>query len=207
MKVLDTFPLGDSEYVMEQSGEPGAADQPTAALLTRPGRDRPLGSLQRLHTDAPELVLFDWVGATERIRLEAWEPVILEHAQVVWREHYDPADFPADDEFVPTRSPLDSRRPSGWRDRESAPAILMTAISLPLIVALIFATPQGTPRLVSGVSGAVVALGSVFIAYTLTRGLRRAVAVTWRLVLLAMALFVATALWIAVFGHLPGVSS
>ncbi|WP_335988519.1 hypothetical protein [Glycomyces sp. MUSA5-2] len=191
MTTVNTFTFGHFEYALDL---PDERDQRLAAamLLRRTGEADPLGSLQQLHTDTPELVVYDWVEPDERARLEVWASDILAHAQAVWRAHTSGHTLPSTILATPQRS--------RWRNDPELPVILALGIAVALQWALAIVLPDSTPELAAAALVGVVCVGSFLGVYWVLRGVRRALQVAWRIAALVAVLLLAG----AVAGHLSG---
>lgn len=196
MNALGTITLGDYKYGLRQDDHGGSVAYPAAATLVYP-HDAPrgeglVGSVQQLHADHPQLVIYEWVEDDDRARLEAWERRLLARAQLLWRKHYDPADFDTGEATAARH---------GWR---RSPNTWVAAFAMPLFLAFAFIAPPGTPRLVSAAIGAGIACAAVCVAYLLAASAREALRITWRVTALAALTLASIAVWPAIESIVAG---
>ncbi|THV35692.1 hypothetical protein [Glycomyces buryatensis] len=104
MKVLDTFKLGDTEYKLVQAEMNGRMASPTSISILAPMKrldgDQIVGTVLRLHTDAPEWMPLDLQGVPEAVHASEFRAQIITEAVRVWRERYDRADYAEANEVV-----------------------------------------------------------------------------------------------------------
>ncbi|MEU6858515.1 hypothetical protein AB0B28_06540 [Glycomyces sp. NPDC046736] len=189
-----TLALGHFRYALDQAEtDPGYGGPLSATMLLRhPGGSDPLASLQRLHTDTPELVVYPWVNASERARLETWRQVILAHAQHVWRTQAGATNAAGGDR---------------WQDRPFAALGIANGVAMIALGVYFVVVPAQTPPLALAALSAVICAGSYLGVFWLLLGVRRAMRVTWRVTALAVSFWVLVYAWLRLLDHLSGVAS
>lgn len=195
---LGYFEVGDYTYDFNQDEINGKVQLPTAATLLdhekRHLESGLLGSLQQLHTEEPELILYDWVGDDDRARIEAWRTRLLADAAACWREHYDPEDFPD----AVTAAAVEHGVDRTWITL----AVFFNVVIWMWVNAWLL--PEGTLRLlVPAIGTAAASIGEFAGQLICERSVRRALGRTWPLTAALLAISAAVSLWIG-SGHFPG---
>lgn len=199
---LGYFEIGEFTYTLEQTEVDGAVEMPTVVSLIDPTKARIdgglIGSIQQLHTDEPELLLYDWVGEADRGRIEEWRSDLLKTAVAYWRERYEPADF-TEPAFtaVPDRAP--------WLGTDAYSLFVVSLFNLALWLSVgIWLVPVGTPRLIPAAVGTLVAIAILFTANLIVhRNARRALRNSWPLAVSLLVTLTVIAAWIW-SGTFPG---